>query len=435
MSFARTAGFLVLATIGAPRLGAQSAAHTNDHLRDKILGLFSFGDCGEPLCLNSSVNTLTIHGSHYIPATQASAADLIGFLGNAIGLAVSSVPISAATSGVTFSFQGGVPVATSVSAGPIFGERVQTLGRGRVLIGVNATAIDFKSVRGVPLDDLTFRFTHQNVRDPALGNPLLENDVIEVSTSLNLNMQVFSLFASYGLLNRVDLGVAVPLVRTDLNGGSTANVRPISYPTPHFFGTAANPSLSAASTVDGTATGIGDVLARMKVNLGGSERGAFGFLIDARFPTGREEDFLGSGEFALRGLGIVSGRFGGFSPHLNLGYQYRSGTSLTDAVLATAGFDDLIAPWATLAVDLITQWQVGTSPVQLPGAVVFTQPVLRTVQQTDIPNRRDNLIDGSLGFKFRVGNGAMAVTNVLIPLNNAGIRGSAVGTVGLEYTF
>jgi hypothetical protein len=287
----------------------------------------------------------------------------------------------------------------------------------------------------VPLDNLAFRFTHQNVRSPALGDPPLENDVIEVSTSLNLNMQVASLFVSYGLLNRVDIGVAVPLVRTDLSGGSTAQVVPFSYPTPHFFGTAANPSLSAASTINGTATGIGDVLGRVKVNLGGSERGAFGFLIDARFPTGNEKDFLGSGEFAMRGLAIVSGRFGNFSPHLNLGYQYRSGSSFTDAVLATGGFDDLLAPWATLAVDLITQWQAGTSPVRLPGSVKFTQPTVHTVRQTDIPNRRDNLIDGSLGFKFRVGNGVTAVTNVLVPLNNAGIRGSAVGTVGLEYTF
>jgi hypothetical protein len=387
------------------------------------------------LCLNSSINNLTIHGAHYIPATQQSAADLIGFLGNAIGLAVSNVPVSAATSGVTFSFEGGVPVPTSVSAGPIFGERVQTLGKGRVLLGVNVTAVDFKSIRGVPLDNLTFRFIHQNVRDPALGDPPLENDVIEVNTSVNLNMQVASLFMSYGLLDRVDVGVAVPFVRADLSGGSTARVLPFSYPTPHFFGTPANPSLSAASTMDGNATGIGDVLARLKVNLGGSERGAFGFLVDARFPTGNEDEFLGSGEFALRGLGIVSGRFGNFSPHLNVGYQYRGGSSITDAVLATAGFDDLLAPWATLAVDLITQWQAGTSPVRLPGAVEFTQPVVHTVKQTEIPNRRDNLIDGSVGFKFRVGNGATAVTNVLFPLNRTGIRGNLVTTLGLEYTF
>ena len=90
----------------------------------------------------------------------------------------------------------------------------------------------------------------------------------------------------------------------------------------------------------------------MKVNLGGSDRGAFGVLADVRFPTGNEDDFLGSGEYAVRGLVIVSARFGKFSPHLNAGYLFRSGKSITDAVLVTAGFDQLVAPWATLAVDV-----------------------------------------------------------------------------------
>jgi hypothetical protein len=80
------------------------------------------------------------------------------------------------------------------------------------------------------------------------------------------------------------------------------------------------------------------------VNLGGSDRGAFGFLADVRFPTGSEEDFQGSGEYAVRGLMVVSGRFGDFSPHLNGGYLWRSEKSLTDAVLVTAGFDQLMAP-------------------------------------------------------------------------------------------
>ena len=61
------------------------------------------------------------------------------------------------------------------------------------------------------------------------------------------------------------------------------------------------------------------------MNLGGSDRGAFGFLADVRFPTGNEEGFPGSGEYAVRGLFIVSGRFGNFSPHLNGGYLWRSG--------------------------------------------------------------------------------------------------------------
>ena len=112
------------------------------------------------------------------------------------------------------------------------------------------------------------------------------------------------------------------------------------------------------------------------------------YLADVRFPTGNENDFQGSGEYAVRGMGIVSARYGNFSPHLNVGYLWRSGKSVTDAFLATAGFDHLMAPWATLAVDVITQWQVGTNPLVLPGTVTFTTPYLRHVQPTNIPDRR-----------------------------------------------
>ena len=431
MSLRRGARLLLLLT---PLISTATAAQTP--LRQQIPELFRFGDCKDPLCLNSTVVASTIHGSHYTASAKNSVGDLTGFLGSAIALGVSSVPISAATSALTFEFREGVLVEGSGSSGPIFGERVQTLNRGRAVVGVNATAVDFNSVRGVPLSDMIFRFTHQNVAPTTvLGDPPLENDVIEVNTSLNVNLQVASLYFAYGLLNRVEVGVALPLVRVGLSGGSVARVLPFSYPTPHFFGTAADPSLSAASTIDGSASGIGDISGRLKVNLGGSNRGAFGLLLDARFPTGDEAQFLGSGEFALRGLGIVSGRFGNFSPHLNVGYQYRSGKSITDAFLATAGFDHLVASWATLAVDVITQWQVGTSPIELPGAVEYAKPVVHTVRQTNLPNRRDNLIDGSLGFKLRAGSGATALTNVLVPLNDGGIRGRAVGTFGLEFAF
>ena len=53
--------------------------------------------------------------------------------------APADVPVSAASGGSTFRFQGGVPVRTSTSAGPIFAERAQTLGHGRVLAGITRT--------------------------------------------------------------------------------------------------------------------------------------------------------------------------------------------------------------------------------------------------------------------------------------------------------
>jgi len=447
----RAASVLLLLLLPSPALLAQHSSGSG--LRGTIPDLFRFGDCPEPLCLNSSVNSASGHGNHYIGSAVAGTNNLLGFLSGAIATAVASVPISTATSGVSFAFVGGAPVETSSSAGPIFGERVQTLGHGRFLMGVNVTGVDFKSVRGVPLDNLALTFTHQNVcrtnpawqpgqtcpaptaGDTALGSPVVENDVIEVNTSIDLSLQVASLYLTYGVLGRVDIGVALPLVRADLRGGSVARVVPFTSPTPHFFGTASDPALSASSGSRGTATGIGDIAARVKVNLGGSERAAFGLLTEARFPTGNENDFHGTGRFALRVLGIASARYGDFSPHVNVGYLFRSGKEITDAVLTTAGFDQLVSSWATLAVDLIGQWQVGTNPLVLPGPVTFAVPYQRQTAPTNIPNRNDSLLDGSLGFKLSAGGGVIIVTNTLVPLNTGGMRGNLAWTAGLEYRF
>src|SRR5690349_23467908 len=113
-------------------LAAVASSASAQGLRQKIeKGLFSFGNCGEPLCLAPLVLAGNVHGSHFIPSAESGNAAIIAFLGNAVGTNVSNIPISATTSGVTYRFEGGAPVRTNVSSGPIFAERAQTLGRGR----------------------------------------------------------------------------------------------------------------------------------------------------------------------------------------------------------------------------------------------------------------------------------------------------------------
>jgi hypothetical protein len=455
----RTACLLLLASLVTTTAHAQHASMAGGGLKGQIQGLFTFGDCGEPLCLNSAVNSASGHGTHFIGDAVQGTDNLLVFLSDAIGVGVSNLPISTATSVVSTSLVEGALTTSTGSAGPIFGERVQTLGRGRFLIGVNITGVEFSSVRGVPLDNLKFTFVHQNVcrtnpdwrpgsnlpcpqppgtqlgRDTLMGLPLAENDVIEVNTSVRLRLQVASLSLTYGLTKNIEIGAVLPVVRADLSGGSIARVVPFNNPTPHFFGTAYDPSLTAGSNISGTATGIGDIAARVKVNIGGTDRGAFGILAEGRFPTGDEKQFLGSGEYAFRVLGIASAQYGSFAPHLNAGYIYRTGSAITDEVLTTIGFDQLVAPWATAAVDLIGQWQAGTFPVTLPGPVTIDTPYVRQVDRSNIPNQRDNLLDASFGFKFLTGQHLTLITNALVPLNNGGIRGRVAWTVGGAYIF
>lgn len=437
MSGRRLASVLVccLGTTAVPL-----AAQPRPALRDRIQELFSFGNCGNPLCLDGSVSAANGHGEHFLPGVAAGNSTIIGFITDAIAFNASNLPLSASGSGQTFKFVGGLPVKTSASFGPVFGERAQTLGKHRFVVGANLSGISFNSLRGVPLDKLILNFTHEDVAGtgrPGLGDPEKENDIIQVRLQMFVNLLVPTFFASYGVSDNVDVSLAVPLVHTSLQGRSAAQIYPFGGPTAvHFFtGTPENPGLSATAATFGSHTGLGDIALRVKANLRRSERFGVSVMGDARLPTGSEEDLSGAGHVALRGLAVASGRFGDFSPHLNVGYLWRSGRGRNDALLLTGGFDQPVSGWATLAIDVLSEWEIGASGLRVPGLVSFLYPFARTVEPTNIPVMKDHRLNGSFGFKFRTPGGPILVTNALIPLRRGGLQASIVWTLGLDLTF
>jgi len=401
-------------------------------LSDLITDLFTFGDCGQPLCLDVD----NAHGEHFIPAFTQGNQTVLGFLTLSIGRSAANLPISATSSGSTFRIVDGLPVRTSTSAGPIFAERAQTLGRGRFFFGANVSGLAFQSLNGANTEDLRFNFSHQDVGAPGLGDPLLENDMISNQIVLDVSQQVAAVFATWGILDFVDIGVAVPLLRTSISGTNSGQVTPFGPVAVHRFGgDSANPVLATSTSVSGSASGIGDIAARLKVNLGQSETWGVALLTDVRLPTGKEEDFLGTGSTSIRALGIVSGQFGNFSPHLNTGYVARTDTLQNDAILGTLGFDALITEWATVAADMITEWQLGDNKITLPGTIHYVTPFDRTYPATSIPAKRQNLLNLSMGTKFTVRGGAVIVINAIVPINKTGLQPDIAWTAGLEYTF
>jgi hypothetical protein len=416
-------------------------------LRDEISQLFIFGSGEDPLFLAGSAanpsQAVAIHGSHFVPSASTQNGTVISFITSAVSGNVADFPFSAASGGTTFRFEGGTPVPTSISTGPIFAERGQTLGRGRVLVGFSYNSFRYSSLRGVDLSNINLVFTHENVTgaacDSALGKscdpmgvPTLENDIMPFVLSLDIKVNLASFVLTYGVSDRLDIGVALPFVSTSLDGHSLATIIPFGGDSAfHYFGgTATDPVLSASRIVHGSASGIGDVAVRMKLNVHNSDRSSVALLADGRFPTGSEQDLLGAGQFSGRFVGVVSARFGPFSPHADVGYLRRVGTLRNDAVLATVGFDHLMGPSVTLAADLISQFQVGNDKLTVPGPVHYDVPFARDVQTSDIPNIR-----GSFGMKFTMGGGPTVIANALVPLNRGGLRPNVLWTMGLEYSF
>ena len=309
----------------------------------------------------------------------------------------------------------------------------------------------FKTLRGVDLDNLRFTFTHANSDFPGcdsiaggdcslLGVPTLENETIDLNLALDVRLTVTSFLLTYGVTDRVDVGVVLPLVSISLEGTSNAQINPFGPPPAvHFFGgTPENPDPDRLPL----RRWLGHRSGRRRRPGEGEPppgRAALGRRCwpTCAFPPAAKATCSAPGAFAARGLAIVSARFGDFSPHANLGYLYRGGAFRERRRAgAPLGFDHLLAPWATLAVDLSSRSsRSGDSPLQVPGPVVIQSPYRRVITPTTIPERRDDVVDGSLGVKLTAASGLTVLANSEWPLNRGGLRPDVIWTVGMEYNF
>lgn len=430
-------------------LSATPGVRAQQSMQDALNRLFVFGEGEGALFLvgSAQVPATEVHGEHFIPASTEANAAMLEFFGRTIAKNVSSFPIPTTVGSETFVFVEGVPRRTSNSFGPIVAERAQTLGRGRLSTGVTYSRLAFSELRGIDMRDLRFSFVHENVDFPNCdaifggdcsqwGHPQFENDIIDLQLDLDVQADVWTVFASYGLLDWLDVSVAVPVVALEMFGESRASVAVStgSAPTHFFGGTPEAPVLSASQTVRETAGGIGDVAARAKARLGRGETWQFGILSEVRLPTGRSEDFLGSGEWNARAQLIFSGTLGDFAPHGGIGYEYRGSEFDENEFKANLGFDQRLADWVTLAIAVLGSFKTGEPSLTLPEPVRLEAPFPRTVRLTNIPERRDDIMDGAIGFKMRAREGLFILLNALIPLNEGGLRSDVVPTVGIEYT-
>jgi hypothetical protein len=429
-------------------LGAQS-------LRQQLSGLFVFAPWSVPLqvgapSLSGTGTPTVVANDAFMPSVGQASATVEQFIGNWVGASIGDVPVSSTGGGAMYRFERGIPVREPVSPGPVLGERAQSIGRGALLLGVNHTGAKFTTLRGVPLSDVRFTLASRNDASAAcaaqqgqscaaLGVPTAENDLLNVALDVRLDVDVTSFYATYGLLPKLDFGVVVPLVHTSLSGRSVAEVEPFGVPagaavSTLIGGTPTAPVLSSAQQTRGDATGLGDIATRLKLNLFEGRHVAAGVLADVRFPTGNRDDLLGSGSLSARGLAIVSGRIGTFSPHASAGYLYWREPGYNDALLATVGFDQQVVESLTLATSLVTEFQAGRSAYQLPQPVTLTAPYPRTILPSNIPNIRDDAVSVSFGAKYTLARSRL-IGNVFAPVRRGGPRPDFAYTFGFEQDF
>ena len=445
----RAVGLLALLLAGAG-LGRPVPAWSQDgSLRARFGELFTFGTgCGPDVlfCLQSGSGTPDFAQEAFSTNANATAQELTLYLQGAIALGIGTVPAPSAGSGETFRLSAlGVPVRNEeTSLGPILAERALTLGKGNYLIGANVTDLRFENLRGISLQDLQFNVVQRDLppSGPPLGDPAIERTYLSVSTRMAFEARVANIFVTAGLTDRLDVSVLVPVVQATLSGFSDAEIVIGEGEDPaagfSFGGPTEDPKLRERATLPQLkATGLGDASVRSKFRLSDTgSRIGMALLADVRIPTGKEEDFLGSEGWWIQGVGVASMRpFAGFSPHLNLGGVFRGGDGERSALLGAVGFDHRSTDRLTLAGDVLFQLPLGDNPLERRTVTIQdADGGLTTIPTSNLPTLDDRQLDGALGFKFEVWKLAV-VGNALVPLNDGGLRGDVLWTMGLQGGF
>ena len=406
---------------------------------------------------DSDGNIVGNHGDHFLDAAGSANTVIVSNLNNLIASNVSSFPLSATSAGLSFDFSSGQPVAVRESLGPIFAELGKTIGKGRVLMGTNYSYLDLDKYRGMRTEDIRFTFTHQNVSpqdDGVLGNPGTENDVIDVFLGLDVNANIFAFYATVGLTDQLDISFALPVINISVSGAARAVINSFSLArngaADHHFGelgTEGNePQLEHVESYSENEFGIGDLAVRLKYAFFDDSAIDAAVLLDARLPTGDEANFMGTGKANVRLSGIASKTFGDFTPHLNLGYEYRGAEYDSDELEFAVGFDQQLVKGLTFAVDILGEFDLNKEdaldfdyspePIRI-RSTLENGSFTRTIDQNNIPWRinDDGILNAAMGFRAAPADNINFLANILVPLNDDGLRSDVVYTVGFAFTF
>jgi hypothetical protein len=436
------------------------------------------------------------HRAHFDNDFQTNAAAL----SSSVGTELSSLRLASPTSGITFVFENGVMRRTTESYGPILGERAETIGRHRIFFAGTYQYFPFSTLDGIDLkhfpavynhgDTLNPDGTHNNdpIHNPSLGNPGVELEYISTTNRVDLKVHQFTFYATYGLTNRVDISVAIPILNVRMGISSVATIvrtpdpiqqgaplkaawlaSPNTFPgdlypgtgplegcqnTPagctgyfHYFDPA-NPatSLTHAFSNAKSASGIGDVVFRAKGTIIKHERTAVALGTDVRVPSGDEKNFVGTGAPGVKPF-LSASYHSRLSPHANIGYEFNGnsilagnplkGTTgrLPDQLFYSGGVDAGVTKKLTLAADLL-----GQRFYHAPGVKLGAWEDVLKVSHPDILNtipiyRSFNTNDLALGGKYSPFGNWLVTGNVQIKLDDGGLRAKVVPLIGLSYTF
>ena len=330
-----------------------------------------------------------------------------------------SQPLPSPASGFVYTFDStaGVYVRSAQDFGPILSERSDTIGRKKLFLGGTFQRFVFDKLDG---------FNAHAIPGGTNLGPGIQS-AYTVNASLQLNQYTF--FVTYGLTDRLDVSLALPISTVHYGLAVNGNLR-FSIPGPP-------PTIPISGTGSHTASGIGDMNLELKGTAFRIQNAALAVGALFRFPTGDEYEALGAGAIGVKPFVVGSITYKSVSPHVDIGYLF-NGKSILDGNIITgqkgqipdqvqyaAGADSRVTRWLTASFDVL-----GTEVVH--GYRYSPQALL----MGSASRKSYNMTNGSVGFKINPSGKLLVVANALFRLNGgSGLRTKIAPLIGLSYAF
>ncbi len=320
-------------------------------------------------------------------------------------------PVSSTGGGFTFQYDSELEVFTRTtdSLGPIFAERASTLGKGKINFGFSYTYINYSTLQGEDLHNL------ESV--VPLDEEQKNNNLLQMDFDVNIETNLFSFYGTYGITDKWDVSILIPVMQVQLDVSSTAKILNQTKEKGSggkTLGYSFDSGETISDSVSGASTGIGDILLRSKYNLFTSTWIDLAPALDVKLQTGDDDELLGTGRTSIKPFAILSKNINRFTPHLNLGYEFNSGSEGQDRIVYISGSDYGFGKGKhhfSVALDIVGSHKVEESAIG------------------------NDVVDFSTGFKWSPRLGMLVFLNVQTPINDDGLRADWTPTAGYELNF
>ena len=344
------------------------------------------------------------------------------------------LPPTASSLGFVFRFdlESGAYVRDVSPLGSIFVEPPQTVGKGMLALGAAYQHAELDTFEG---NDLAEQVTLRS----SLSTSAETIDVTLRFQRLAVETDVVSLFGTYGITDRWDVSVLVPVRRTSIDVRAE-RIRRVTRDVP------VSVSRQAIAASD-DATGVGDVLLRTKWQ-GRLKSLDLSLGLTVRGPSGNEDNFDGLGDWTVQPTLILGRSFGAYEVHANAGMELN--TDDIERTRARYGIGMSLQPLRGFALVLDVLGSSSfvedgfeiTSPNSIPVHSTFLQefqsgPIRPTPagysRQASIP--RTDLVDLGTGIKWNPASSAFVFVGALVPLTDDGLRPDVIPAAAVQVLF